>query len=125
MKFDRVTTPYDGKIYPPDWRAWRDPDIPDWIDPIGTLLDRHFSTPIENQPAVVADGETVTYRELARCIERYSGALAAAGLGPEMRFLLFGTDSLDYVVTWLAGIRRGAGRRFRSLQAERTPVFPH
>jgi benzoate-CoA ligase len=108
MTIDRIKTPYDDKIYSPDWRAWRDPEIPDWIDPVEALLGPHLGTPTENKPAIIADGDTVTYGELARRIERYSGALAGIGLMPESRMLMFGTDSLDYVATWLASVRLGA-----------------
>ena len=108
MMLDRAPTPYDDKIYTPDWRAWRDPEIPDWIDPIEVLLRRHLGTPAEGKPAIVADGAAVTYGELAKLVDRYAGALAALGVVPESRLLLFGTDSLDYVVTWLAAVRIGA-----------------
>jgi benzoate-CoA ligase len=105
---DRVPTPYDDKIYTADWRRWSDPEIPDWIDPIQILLGRHRGTSVEDKPAIIADGAPFTYRQLGGLIERYAGALAASGLGPESRLLLFGTDSLDYVATWLGAIRLGA-----------------
>jgi benzoate-CoA ligase len=108
MPLDRTETPYDDRIHSPDWRAWRDPDVPDWIDPIEVLIGRHLGTSAEAKPAIVADGETISYRELAALVEKYAGALSALGLGPESRILLFGTDSLDYVVTWLAAVRLGA-----------------
>jgi acyl-coenzyme A synthetase/AMP-(fatty) acid ligase len=108
MTIERKPTPYDDKIHTPDWRAWRDPDIPEWIDPIQTLLGRHLGTPTEHKPALIADGATVSYGELWRLIERYSGALAAQGLAPESRLLLFGTDSLDYIATWYGTVRLGA-----------------
>ena len=38
----------------------------------------------------------------------YGGALAALGLGPGSRLLLFGTDSLDYVTLCLGAVRLGA-----------------
>jgi benzoate-CoA ligase len=41
-------------------------------------------------------------------VARYAEALAALGLTPESRLLLFGTDSLDYVSVWLAAVRLGA-----------------
>jgi benzoate-CoA ligase len=105
---DRARTPYDEKIYSTEWRAWRDPDIPEWIDPIAVLLGRHRGTLVETKPAIVADGQTVTYAGLAELIGHYCAGLAAVGLGPESRLLLFGTDSLDYVTTWLAAVRLGA-----------------
>ena len=104
MMLDRAPTPYDDKIYTPDWRAWRDPEMPAWIDPIDVLLTRHLGTSAEGKPAIVADGAGVTYGELAKLVDRYTGALAALGVVPESRLLLFGTDSLDYVVTWLTAV---------------------
>jgi benzoate-CoA ligase len=108
MTLDRSPTLYDDKIYSPDWRAWRDPDIPDWIDPTDTLIGRHLGTPAETKPAIVVDGATVSYRDLAALVGRYAGVLASLGLGPESRLLLFGTDSLDYVATWLGAVHLGA-----------------
>ena len=104
---DRAPTPYDDKIYSADWHSWRDPDIPDWIDPIGTLLDRHRGIATERKPAIIADGVAISYGELTELIRRYSGGLASLGLETETRMLLFGTDSLDYVTTWCAAIRLG------------------
>lgn len=106
--FHRVSTRFDDLIYPPEWRAWRDPDIPEWIDPVGALLDRHLRTATADKSAIVADGKQISYRELAHLVQAHAAGLAAAGLAPEMRMLLFGTDSLDYVAAWLGSIRLGA-----------------
>jgi benzoate-CoA ligase len=108
MLIERAPTPYDDKIYGPDWRAWRDPDIPELIDPIDVLIGKYLGTPTADKTAIIADGETVTYRELADRIARASGALAGLGLAPESRMLMFGTDSLDYVSVWLGAVRTGA-----------------
>jgi benzoate-CoA ligase family protein len=105
---ERAPTPYDDKIYSADWRAWRDPEIPAAVDPVEHLVGRHLATPARDKPAIVADGETVTYAELAQRIERACGALSALGLVPEQRMLLFGTDSLDYVSIWFGAVRLGA-----------------
>jgi benzoate-CoA ligase len=104
----RTATPYDELIYPEDWRLWRDPEVPEWLDPAGWLLDRHSNTPIADKPALICDGETLTYAQLRERVARYAEALAALGLAPESRLLLFGTDSLDYVSVWLAAVRLGA-----------------
>ena len=61
-----------------------------------------------DKPAIVCGDETVTYAELPSQIARYATALAALGLAPEQRLLLFGTDSLDYVTLWLGSVRLGA-----------------
>jgi benzoate-CoA ligase len=108
MLLERAPTPYDDKIYGPQWRAWRDPDIPELIDPIAVLIGNHLRTSTADKTAIIAHGETVTYRELAGRIEHTCGALAALGLAPESRMLMFGTDSLDYVSVWLGAVRAGA-----------------
>ncbi len=105
---DRQPTAFDEKIYSADWCAWRDPEIPEWIDPIGILLERHLETPTQAKPALVADGQSVSYGDLSKLVRQYSAGLASTGLRPEARMLLFGTDSLDYVLIWLAAIRLGA-----------------
>jgi benzoate-CoA ligase family protein len=105
---DRIPTPFDDNIYSADWHAWRDPEIPEWVDPVGVLLDRHLGTPTQAKPAIVADGQSVSYGDLSKLVRQYSAGLASIGLQPEMRMLLFGTDSLDYVSIWLAAVRLGA-----------------
>jgi benzoate-CoA ligase len=104
----RTPTLFDGRIYSDDWRSWRDPDVPQWIDPVGWLIDRHQNTPIAAKTAIICNDDTVTYSELADWVARYATALAGVGLAPESRLLFFGTDSLDYVKLWLAAIRLGA-----------------
>ncbi len=105
---DRAPTPYDDNIYGAEWRAWRDPQVPDWIDPVGALLDRHRGTATDSKAAIAAEGKTVSYGELRSLVRKYAGALTSIGLAPESRLLLFGTDSLDYVATWLGAVHAGA-----------------
>jgi benzoate-CoA ligase family protein len=105
---DRVATKYDDKIYSAEWKAWRDPPVPDWIDPVGVLLDRHAGSAIESTIAILVDGRAVSYGDLARLVRQYAGALLNIGVTPESRLLLFGTDSLDYVATWLGSVHAGA-----------------
>ncbi len=104
----RAPTPYDDRIYGPDWRAWIDPEVPDEIAPTSLLLDRHLGTPLEHKAALIVDGEAISYGELARRVAAVSAGLAARGVVPEDRILLFGTDSLDYVSMWLGAVRAGA-----------------
>lgn len=104
----RKPTPYDDRIYSQEWRGWRDPDVPESLDPVGWLLDRHQGTPIAAKMAIICNDEHVTYSELSDRVAKYAGAIARLGFGPEARVLLFGTDSLDYVTFWLGAIRLGA-----------------
>ncbi len=105
---ERVPTSYDDRIYGPEWRAWVDPEIPETVTPTALLLDRHLGTPAEHKAAVIVDGEATTYRALTERVAAASAGLRAIGVVPEDRILLFGTDSLDYVVMWLATVRAGA-----------------
>jgi benzoate-CoA ligase len=104
----RTPTPYDDRIYSQEWHHWRDPEVPEWLDPVGWLLDRHLDTPIATKAAIVCNDERITYSELSDRVAKYAGAIAGLGLGPESRLLLFGTDSLDYVTFWLGAVRLGA-----------------
>jgi benzoate-CoA ligase len=99
---------YRKLVYTQAWQAWRDPEIPEWIDPVGAILDKHLGTPIETKCAVIADGEMVTYGALAALARRVQAGLAGIGVEPEHRILFFATDSLDYVAMWLGGLRTGA-----------------
>jgi benzoate-CoA ligase len=105
---ERAPTAFDDRIYGPDWRAWVDPEVPDEIAPTALLLDRHLGTPVEHKAALIVDGETTSYGALARLVAAVSAGLAAYGVVPEDRILLFGTDSLDYVAMWLGAARAGA-----------------
>src|SRR5664280_1853824 len=104
----RAPTPYDNLIYSDDWRRWRDPEVPAWIDPVSWLLDRHRDTTIAAKTAIVCNSDSVTFAELTARVTAFSNALAGLGLVPESRLLLFGTDSLDYVTLWLGAVRLGA-----------------
>jgi benzoate-CoA ligase len=99
---------YRDLIYTKDWQDWRDPEFPEWIDPVGQILERHLGTPIERKAAVIADGRSVSYAELAGMARRAHAGLAAIGVEPEHRILMFATDSLEYVVMWLGALRSGA-----------------
>ena len=105
---ERVPTTYDDRIYGLDWRAWGDPEVPDEIAPTAFLLDRHLGTPVEHKVAIIVDGEATSYGALARLVATVSAGLAAHGVVPEDRILLFGTDSLDYIAMWLGAVRSGA-----------------
>lgn len=105
---ERTRTPYDDRIYTEEWRLWRDPDVPEYLDPVGWLIDRHRDTPVAARTAMVCNDEAVTYAQLSDRVARCSAALASVGLPPEARLLLFGTDSLDYVTVWLGAVRIGA-----------------
>jgi hypothetical protein len=69
MLLDRVPTAYDDKIYSAGSRCWRDPEIPDWTDPLEILLGRHRGTRAEDKPAIIADAPA---RSLSRSVSSIS-----------------------------------------------------
>ena len=99
---------YRELIYSKDWLAFRDPEIPEWIDPVAQILERHLGTAIEHKPALIVDDASVSYGALMLLVRRTHAGLAAIGIEPEHRVLLFGTDSLDYVAMWFGSLRVGA-----------------
>ncbi len=104
----RAPTLFDDKIYGPEWRAWLDPEVPEHLAPTALLLDRHLGTATEHKPAVIVDGAATSYGALARMVADAAAGLAAIDVVPEDRILMFGTDSLDYIVLWLGAVRHGA-----------------
>jgi benzoate-CoA ligase len=105
---DRAPTAFDDKIYGPDWRAWVEPDVPEEFAPTALLLGRHIGTPVEQKPAVIVDGVATSYGALAKLVAERAAGLTAIGVRPEDRILMFGTDSLDYVTSWLGAVAAGA-----------------
>ncbi|HWD58138.1 MAG TPA: hypothetical protein VG308_07675 [Stellaceae bacterium] len=74
----RKPTSCDDRIYGPDWRHWRDPEIPDRIEPVSWLLDRHRGASVANKVALQCGEDRLTYAELPDRIDRYAAVLASA-----------------------------------------------
>ncbi|HEY5607620.1 MAG TPA: AMP-binding protein, partial [Alphaproteobacteria bacterium] len=89
------------RIYSDDWRAWRDPAVPDAFNPTTYLLDQHAALA---KPALYVDDASYSYGDLLGASCRAAHALTALGLEPENRVLFFGTDSLDYIALWLGAV---------------------
>ena len=43
---------YRNLVYSKAWQAYRDPEIPEWIDPVWQILERHLGTAVESKPAI-------------------------------------------------------------------------
>ena len=97
----------DTKVYSKDWLNWRDPEVPEYFNPTENLLDRHKGTSIENKCAITCDGNKITYRELLDEVCKIANAFMSLNLEPENRVLLFGTDSIAFLSTWMAALRCG------------------
>ncbi len=103
----RAETRFDDRIYPPDWRAWRDPEIPEFFNPVAVLFDRHLGTATADKPALLVDGAPTSYRDLDALVACAARGLQDLGLRAGERMLLFGTDSLEYIALWLGAVRAG------------------
>ncbi len=99
---------YRELVYSTAWKEWQDPEVPEWIDPVAIILDKHLDTPLEAKAAIIVDGESVSYGALSALVRRAHSGLASIGVEPEHRILMFATDSLDYVAMWFGALRSGA-----------------
>ncbi|MYZ47124.1 benzoate-CoA ligase family protein [Propylenella binzhouense] len=103
----RAETRFDDRIYSSEWRTWRDPEIPEYFNPVSVLLGRHAGGPADDKPALLVDGAPMSYRELRALVARTARGLADLGLRPGERILLFGTDSIEYLAVWLGAVQAG------------------
>jgi benzoate-CoA ligase len=108
MMAELTVEAYRNLVYSRAWHAYQDPPVPEWVDPVAQILEKHLGTATESKAAVIADGEVVTYGALIRLARRVHAGLAGIGVEPEHRILMFATDSLDYVGMWLGALRSGA-----------------
>ena len=98
---------YRDLIYSDDWRNWTDPEVPEYFNPTHLLLDRHIGTPVADKTALIVDRESYSYAEFLSHVCRAADGLAAQGIAPGTRMLMFGTDSLEYLALWFGAIRAG------------------
>ncbi|MGH3437631.1 MAG: AMP-binding protein [Sciscionella sp.] len=94
--------------YAPEWYAWRDPEVPDFLNPTALLLDRHVEAGTGDKVALIVDDRRYSYRELLDLVERVASGLRGLGLASGARLLMVGTDSVEFVALWLAAVRAGA-----------------
>ncbi len=72
------------------------------------LVDRHVSEGRGERAALVVEGRTTTYADLAARVRRAAAGLRALGVRPEERVFLVMTDDEAMVTTLLAALRIGA-----------------
>lgn len=94
-------------FYSEDWRSWKEPECPEFIDPTHWLLDRQAAGALAEKTALVCDDRRLSYRELLAETCRFAGGFAAIGCARESRMLFFATDSVEYVASWLGAVRAG------------------
>jgi benzoate-CoA ligase family protein len=72
------------------------------------LLDRRVDAGDGNRLAITGPAGQLTYAQLLDRVQRAATVLAAHGLAPEQRIVMFMSDSPDFVVLYLAAMRMGA-----------------
>ena len=101
-------TTLDGVVpYPPEFAAhyrakgyWEDRTMAEFFDAI--------TTQFANRVAFVADGERITYRELAQRVERLALHLLKLGVQPLDRFVMQLPNGADFVFFYFALQKIGA-----------------
>jgi benzoate-CoA ligase family protein len=98
---------YRDRIYGAEWKAYKDPEVPEYFNPTTVVLDANAAGDRADHPALIVDGEACSYTELLRHVCRAASGLDGLGVEYQSRILLFGTDSLEFLATWLGAIRAG------------------
>ncbi len=98
---------YKDLIYCHAWKAWEDPALPDYFNPIAYLLDKHMGTPTEDKIGLIVDEEQYSYASLLAATCRAAHGFRSLGMRPGERVLMFGTNSIEYLATWFGAIRAG------------------
>lgn len=100
-------TDYRDLIYSDDWRAWKDPEVPEYFNPTSCVLDKHMGTDAAARTALIVDQDSYTYEQVLQHVCRAANGLASLGIETGSRTLLFGTDSVEFVAAWLGAVRAG------------------
>jgi benzoate-CoA ligase len=98
---------YRDLIYSDQWRAWKDPEIPEYFNPTSILLDKHLGTAKESATALIVDDDQYTYESFLAHVCRAANGMQQLKIGRGSRLLLFGTDSLEFLAIWFGAIRAG------------------
>ncbi|MBI4455905.1 MAG: AMP-binding protein [Acidobacteria bacterium] len=97
------------KIHSPDWRQYRSPAAPEWLNATEVLLDRHVQNgDTAKKTAIIADDISYSYEQLLRMICKVANALThELGLDYDHRIAIFAPDRIEAMVTWLGAHRAG------------------
>lgn len=89
------------------WKAWRDPDIPEYFNPTEVILDRRVAAGDAEKTALISDEGAATFAELRAEVCRAANGVRRLGLPVDSRILIFATDSRPTIATWFGAIRSG------------------
>lgn len=82
--------------------------IPEQFNMASVLIDAHLERGRSSQPAVLWEGRTLSYLELAERVNRTGNALRRLGLQAEQRVLMLLNDSPEFLATFLGAMKIGA-----------------
>jgi len=81
-------------------------DFPDFVSiPIRIA---HHAKAFPDKRAVVCEGETRTWREFDRRVNRIARTLAGLGIGKGDKIAILAANSIEYLETFMGGLRAGA-----------------
>ncbi len=95
------------QIYSEDWHQWSDPDVPEMFNPTTLILDRHVASGLADKTAAVINDTAYSYDSLLAAACQAGNGLSALGANTDERIMLFGTDSMAWIATWLGAVRIG------------------
>lgn len=98
---------YHDRMYTREWKEWEDPKVPEYFNPTTYLLDKYVDTPAARKTALIVDDAQYDYETLLAKVCQAARGLTSLGLESENRILLFGTDSIEFLTTWLGAVRCG------------------
>jgi benzoate-CoA ligase len=100
-------TDIKDRIYGPEWHAYSDPEVPEYFNPTTVVLDTHAEGRRAEHTALIVDGAPYSYADVLRHVCRAANGLVGLGIEPQTRLLMFATDSIEFIATWLGAIRAG------------------
>jgi benzoate-CoA ligase family protein len=94
-------------IYGAEWHAYSDPEVPEYFNPTTVVLDGIIAGGRADHTALIVDTDRYSYTDVLRHVCRAANGLQGLGIEYQSRMLMFGTDSVEFIATWLGAIRAG------------------
>lgn len=83
-------------------------NVPEQFNMASVLVDAHLDRGGSSRPAVLWQGKSLSYLELAERVNRTGNVFRRLGVQPEQRVLLLLNDSPEFLATFLGAMKIGA-----------------